>query len=48
MAINITNERLAVYKSKPNSLITFVNVVDSNQQISGAKVLFEIPYIYEN
>lgn len=48
MAIRLTRERLASYTGSQEPNIQLDNMVDSRQQITGARVLIEIPYIYEN
>ena len=48
LAIKITRERLANYSGKSNFDIQTGNRYDDKKNIIGAKVFFEIPYIYEN
>lgn len=48
MAIKITKERLLNYTKNNNIEIKLENLLDDNENIVGAKVEFEIPYLYEN
>lgn len=48
MAMAITKERLANYTKDREFTIRTHNITDEHQHVSGAKVIFEIPYIYEN
>lgn len=48
LAMKITKERLANISGKSNFGIHAENRFDDKQNIIGAKVFFEIPYIYEN
>lgn len=47
MAMNITKERLISYTKNQDFVVHTANVKDTNEKIVGAKVSFEIPYIYE-
>ncbi len=48
MAMNITRERLANYTKKSDFAVQAGNITDTDKKVLGAKVVFEIPYIYEN
>ncbi|MGC4041559.1 MAG: histidine kinase [Flavobacterium sp.] len=48
LAMKITKERLANYIGKNDFDIQLENCFDDKKNIIGAKVFFEIPYIYEN
>ncbi|MNJ85097.1 Sensor histidine kinase YehU [compost metagenome] len=48
MAMDITKERLSHYAKNRNFRFQAEDTKDENQQVTGARVLFEIPYIYEN
>ncbi len=48
LAMTITKERLVSYTKNHDFVVQTDNIVDEHQQVSGAKVSFEIPYIYEN
>lgn len=48
LAMKITKERLRNMSNKIDFEIKTENIFDDNNLVSGAKVLFEIPYIYEN
>lgn len=48
LAMSITKERLIHYSKKGDIVITTENIIDQYENVAGAKVVFEIPYIYEN
>jgi tetratricopeptide (TPR) repeat protein len=48
MSMGITRERLAYYAKNRDIAIKADNLKDQDQNTIGAKVSFEIPYIYEN
>ena len=48
LAMTITKERLITYTKNQDFVVQTDNVKDKNENIVGAKVIFEIPYIYEN
>ena len=48
MAMSITTERLMHYTKNKNFFVRTDNLTDEDQKVIGAKVVFEIPYIYEN
>lgn len=48
MAMTITRERLLHYTKRNYIVFNAKNILDDNKNIIGAKVTFEIPYIYEN
>lgn len=48
LAMKITKERLGVLLKNENVVVHHINIVGENNKIMGAKVYFEIPYIYEN
>ncbi|NMH28640.1 tetratricopeptide repeat protein [Flavobacterium silvaticum] len=48
MAMAITKERLVKYTKNESFELQIDNILDRAQNIIGAKVAFEIPYIYEN
>jgi LytS/YehU family sensor histidine kinase len=48
LAMTITKERLVNYSKNQDFEVQTDNIIDSNQNIVGAKIQFEIPYIYEN
>lgn len=47
LAISITQKRLSHYSENHNFKINTENLLDQIEKIVGAKVIFEIPYIYE-
>lgn len=47
LAMSITKERLHYYHESSNFEILTANVLSDTNQVLGAKVSFEIPYIYE-
>lgn len=48
LAMVITKERLVSYTKNHDFVVQTDNIKDKNEQVVGAKVVFEIPYIYEN
>lgn len=48
MAMAITKERLVKYTKNDSFELVIDNILDQAQNVIGAKVAFEIPYIYEN
>jgi LPXTG-motif cell wall-anchored protein len=48
LAMTITRERLVGYTKNQDFTVQTDNIKDQHQNVVGAKVLFEIPYIYEN
>jgi len=48
LAMTITKERLVGYTKNQDFVVQTDNITDQSEKIVGAKVLFEIPYIYEN
>lgn len=48
LAMTITKERLIGYTKNQDFVVHTDNIVDKDTNIVGAKVSFEIPYIYEN
>lgn len=48
LAMTITKERLISYTKNQDFRVQTDNILDKNTNIVGAKVIFEIPYIYEN
>ncbi len=48
MAMKITRERLISISKNHRFDVKAQNVIDADKNVVGAKVLFEIPYIYEN
>jgi len=48
LAMTITKERLISYTKNQDFVVQTDNIFDQNTNIVGAKVIFEIPYIYEN
>jgi len=48
LAMKITKERLKNISKKIDFEVHTQNILDANNNIVGAKVFFEIPYIYEN
>lgn len=48
LAMTITKERLISYTKNQDFLVQTDNILDQHTNIVGAKVIFEIPYIYEN
>lgn len=48
LAMTITRERLVGYTKNQDFIVHADNIKDNNQNVIGAKVSFEIPYIYEN
>lgn len=48
LAMTITKERLVSYTKNQDFTVQTDNIKDQEQNIVGAKVRFEIPYIYEN
>lgn len=48
MAMSITKERLSHYSKTTHFRFQADDIRDENRQVRGARVVFEIPYIYEN
>lgn len=48
MAMDITKERLVNYTKNRDYTVQAGNITDTDKNVLGAKVVFEIPYIYEN
>jgi hypothetical protein len=48
LAMTITKERLVTYTKNRDFIVLANNITDQDERIVGAKVSFEIPYIYEN
>ncbi|MDR6966723.1 tetratricopeptide (TPR) repeat protein [Flavobacterium arsenatis] len=48
LAMNITKERLVTYTKNKDFEVQTENLINTDGAIAGAKVVFEIPYIYEN
>ncbi len=48
LAMTITKERLIGYTKNQDFVVQTDNIKDKNENVVGAKVSFEIPYIYEN
>lgn len=48
LAMTITKERLVNYTKNQDFVVQTDNIKDSEEKVVGAKVVFEIPYIYEN
>lgn len=48
LAMTITKERLVNYTRNGDFVVQADNIVGPNASVVGAKVVFEIPYIYEN
>jgi len=48
LAMTITKERLVSYTKNQDFVVQADNIKDNNENVVGAKVSFEIPYIYEN
>ena len=48
LAMTITKERLVNYTRNQDFVVQTDNIKDNNENVVGAKVSFEIPYIYEN
>jgi len=48
LAMTITKERLVNYTKNQNFVVQSDNITDTDQKVVGARVIFEIPYIYEN
>lgn len=48
LAMTITKERLVNYSKNVDFIVQTDNIKDTNENIVGAKISFEIPYIYEN
>lgn len=48
LAMTITKERLVNYTKNQDFVVQTDNIKDSDEKVVGAKVVFEIPYIYEN
>jgi tetratricopeptide (TPR) repeat protein len=48
LAMTITKERLINYTKNQNFVVQTNNITDKDQNVIGAKIQFEIPYIYEN
>ena len=48
LAMNITKERLVSYMKNKDFEVQTENLINTDGAIAGAKVVFEIPYIYEN
>ena len=46
--MTITKERLVNYTKNQDFVVQTDNIKDNDQNVVGAKVSFEIPYIYEN
>lgn len=47
MAMDITRERLANYTKNRDFAVQAGNITDADENVLGARVAFEIPYIYE-
>lgn len=47
LAVAMTKKRLEYYTKKSKFLLQMENITDANEKIIGAKINFEIPYIYE-
>jgi len=48
LAMTITKERLVSYTKNQDFIVQTDNLTDANHKVIGAKVAFEIPYIYES
>jgi len=48
LAMTITKERLVTYTKNHDFVVQTDNILGDDKNVVGAKVLFEIPYIYEN
>lgn len=48
MAMDITRERLANYTKNRDFTVKAGNITDADENVLGARVAFEIPFIYEN
>lgn len=48
MAMDITKERLSHYSKYKTFRFQAEDIKNESQQVTGARVLFEVPYIYEN
>lgn len=48
LAMAITKERLITYTKNQDFVVQTNNITDTDGNVAGAKVNFEIPYIYEN
>lgn len=48
LAVAMTKERLVNYTKKENFEWHIENIIDDQQRVVGARINFEIPYIYEN
>lgn len=48
LAMTITKERLVGYTKNQDFVVHTDNILDKDTKVVGAKVSFEIPYIYEN
>lgn len=48
LAMTITKERLVTYTKNKDFVVQTNNLVNTEGKVEGAKVVFEIPYIYEN
>ncbi|WP_162126193.1 tetratricopeptide repeat-containing sensor histidine kinase [Flavobacterium phycosphaerae] len=48
LAMTITKERLINYTKNQDFVVQTANILDKDTNVVGAKVVFEIPYIYEN
>jgi LytS/YehU family sensor histidine kinase len=48
LAMTITKERLIGYTKNQDFVVQTDNILDKDTNVVGAKVIFEIPYIYEN
>lgn len=48
LAMTITKERLVNYTKNQDFVVTTDNIIGPDNHVTGAKVVFEIPYIYEN
>jgi LPXTG-motif cell wall-anchored protein len=48
LAMTITKERLITYTKNQDFVVHTDNIIDKDTKVVGAKVRFEIPYIYEN
>ncbi|RZJ34899.1 MAG: tetratricopeptide repeat protein [Flavobacterium sp.] len=48
LAMTITRERLVTYTKNKNFVVQTDNLFNPDGVVNGAKVVFEVPYIYEN
>ena len=48
LAMTITRERLVTYTNNKDFAVQTANLVAPDGAVSGAKVVFEVPFIYEN